>query len=255
MFFLPPPHLTRMSSSLMRNLNCIAAQHQHYGSIDTIASVGSSSGGGGQPPMKQKSKKRLNLFKKIRKLRKQLTSIKEKEGEEEEDEVEYAIAYESCPEDQSLNERTRLIKKSNRRIRRHSTTTLDDHNRVSAVVPKPPKRNVTTIEELLAYKSTPMPNDGSSSSKKAKKAKSKSKKKKSGFLKRTGKFIVRTCRLMTYSTPYGMPGHLPPDVYDPESGRPARDYRFYDFEKGEYDYGYTDGYMGYASTYTPSVFF
>lgn len=233
----------KMSSSLMRNLNCIAGP-QNYGSIDTLASETIDTD---HLSVKRKSKKRLNLFKKIRKLRKQLISIKESENEDEEEEEEYAIAYESCPEDQNLNEQTRLIKKKTRRVRRHSIATIDNYNQDVAVT-KPARRNVTTIEELLSYKST-MPNDGNKKNKK-----NKNKKKKSGFLKRTGKFIVRTCRLMTYSTPYGI-AHLPPDVYDPDNGKPSRDYRFYDFEKGEYDYNYTNGYMGYTSTYTPTVFF
>ena len=79
----------------------------------------------------------------------------------------------------------------------------------------------------------------------------KGRKKKSGILKRTGKMIVRTCRLMTLGTPYM--SHMSPDF--PYNNHYPPDYRYYDFEKKEWDYSSsTSNYMGYGVG-SPSLFF
>lgn len=75
-------------------------------------------------------------------------------------------------------------------------------------------------------------------------------KKKKSFLKRTGKMIVRTCRLMSYGTPYMT--HMSADF--PYNSRYPPDYRYYDFETKQWDYGYSNNYMG-TTGLSPSVFF
>lgn len=84
----------------------------------------------------------------------------------------------------------------------------------------------------------------------AKESGAKKGKKKKSFLKRTGKMIVRTCRLMSYGTPYMT--HMSADF--PYNSRYPPDYRYYDFETKQWDYGYSNNYMG-TTGLSPSVFF
>lgn len=81
----------------------------------------------------------------------------------------------------------------------------------------------------------------STNSKRNKSEKNKKKKKKS-LLKRTGMFIVKSCRLMTYGAPYLPPGF----AYN--NNRFPSDYCNYDFETGEYNYNNSNhNYMFYSS--------
>lgn len=68
--------------------------------------------------------------------------------------------------------------------------------------------------------------------------KNKKKKKKYSLLKKTGKMIVHTCRLMTYGMPYL--SYMPPDY--PSD---AQSYQYYNFETKQYEYKTHLSYMPY----------
>lgn len=168
-------------------------------------------------PSTKKNKKRMNSIKKLWKSN-------PKKAYDNEGLTEFTVCYESSSE--MDNEQTHLLKKSKKVSRKKKESDLD----YQSVVAKPPVGRVyDTVESIYA-----------------KPVKNKKMKKKRSLLKRTGRMIVKTCRLMVYADPHNV--HFTPDHVSQQS------YRYYDYERREYVYGYGDSYMGTVGT-SPSVFF
>lgn len=140
---------------------------------------------------------------------------------------EFTVSYEH----EQADERTQLLASASKKKKKYSNIGEDCDEQ--AKKSKKPKKNVKF--------STADSGEG---------GRDKRSKKKSGLLKRTGKLIVRTCRLMSYGTPYMT--HMAADF--PYNTRYPPDYRYYDFETKQYDFGYSNNYMGYNGC-SPSVFF
>ncbi|KAI2805320.1 hypothetical protein BLOT_004316 [Blomia tropicalis] len=204
----------------LKDLNCMKGQ-QMYGSVDSI-----------HVPEEHKHNKHFKLFSGF--------SKKSKKSDQ------FSVSYEHVPEYELADEKTRLLDGSgpSSRKKRYSNIS-NDTEIVLADKSKKAKKNV----KFNVYEKKE--NDGEIRDWTGTYILKRKKKKKSGLLKRTGKLIVRTCRYMTYGSPY-MPNLANDFPYD---SRYPPDYRFYDFEKREWDYSgmSTNNYM--ACGYSPSAFF
>lgn len=164
---------------------------------------------------KKKSKKQFNLFHKL--------------GQKSSKSDQFSVSYEHVPENEDACEKTRLLESLPVFGKKRYSSIFGDEADKSG---KKAKKNVKFL--------TVDPADNGD----------KRIKKKKSLLKRTGKMIVRTCRLMTYGTPYMT--HMSADF--PYNSRYPPDYRYYDFETNQYDFGYSNNYMGTGGL-GPSAFF
>ena len=200
----------------LKDLNCMK-NNRMYGSLESFDSV--------EAPMKKK-KKQFNLFRRLGKNSKASKAD------------QFTVSYEQVLEHESADERTRLLESVPVGKKRY--TNLDDDSicQESGKKAKKPKKSV----KFLAVETS----ESAAANREGKKGK-----KKKSLLKRTGKLIVRTCRLMSYGTPYM--SHMSSD-FPYNNTRYPPDYRYYDFETKQYDFGYSNNYMGYNGC-SPSVFF
>ena len=243
----------------LRKLNCIKGQ-QFYGSLDSLNTIDTYSY---SSPFANRSENREQSFKLFDRIN------KKKYARSNNAEHMFTVSYEQMIEheddEDDANERKALLEhdKIYNKIKKYSNIGCDDvaddcnkdcnYNRN-----KKNKKNVTFIDFFTKNMSKEekkvekcCKHEEKNNMKKRKKIKNKKNKKgMSNLLKRTGKLIVRTCRLISYGTPYGT--HLAADF--PYNTRYPPDYRYYDFETKQYDFGYSNNYVG-INGYSPSVFF
>src|SRR5699024_9038869 len=104
---------------------------------------------------------------------------------------QFSVSYDHVLEHENADEKTRLLESTPVGKKRY--TNLEDNS-----VGQQNDKMGKTKKPKKSVKFSPVEiSESTASNREAKKGK-----KKKSFLKRTGKFIVRTCRLMSYGTPY-----------------------------------------------------
>ncbi len=195
----------------LQGLNCMKTSKRMYGSLDSVDSAVSV-----PKPIKKKKKKQFNIFRGLGK-----TSNDNNKSEA------FSVSYDRIrEEEEGVDEGTRLLTES---------LPVTSKKKYSSILGGEAEKQSKNVR----FWGVEAPKEGGTK-----------KNKKKSFLKRTGKMIVRTCRLMSYGTPYMT--HMSADF--PYNSRYPPDYRYYDFETKQWDYGYSNNYMG-TTGLSPSVFF